>query len=390
MASKKNTRSRKNRRQNPKSRVLWIAIGVGVLLIAAVTALLIFLFTRDNPDDPADPPFNLSDYIDAPHIGEAVVNLSEIDEAYADLLTEIRYRNAEYTAADSTEIAAGQFDRVSFSYTGVPEDVEVGDDLLAALTGESSAVIGSDALYPAYTNPQNPELSTKSFEEQLIGVRLGQTIELLVTYPENGSASGVDVTPILGKRVRFTLTVTALEIATLPEITDSLISRYTNGDFGTVEQFRQDAYKTIRTQYAYLALYDLVSVKICPDELVDAETLRYIQNIALTEYDLATLTDEQIKKIYDELHDEAAEYAKSAVADRMINDFLCDYAEIRLTDAEYAAALAADFTENAVAYSYLGIDSEAELEERYGRDNLFTAYRTDKLMNTIVSLVRFE
>ncbi len=390
MASQKNSRNRKKGRQNPKSRVIPVVIGIGVLVIAAVTALLIFLFAKDKPDEPADGKFNLSDYIDAPHIADVTVRLSEIDDAYADLLTEIRYQSAEYIKTDSTEIAAGQFDRVDFSYTGVPADVEVGDDLLAALSGEASAVIASDTLYPAYTNTQNPELSTKSFEEQLIGVRLGQTIEVLVTYPENGSASGVDVTPILGKRIRFTLTVTSLEVSALPEISDSLISRYTGGDFTSVEQFRQDAYKTIKTQYAYLALYNAVSVKSCPQELVDAETVRYIQNIVLTEYDLATLTDAQIEKIYDELHDEAAAYAKSAVTDRMINEYLCDYAGVTLTDAEYAAALSADFTENAVAYSYLGIDSEAELEERYGKDNLGTTYRTDKLMNRVANLVHFE
>ena len=293
MATNKNTQSRK-KRQKPKSRILWIAIGTGALLAAAVTTLLIFLFKKDKPEEGAA--FNPADYIDAPHIGEVTVNLSEIDEAYADLLTEIRLRYATYTETDSPEIAAGPFDRIGFSYTGAPADVQIGDDLLAALTGESEAVIGSDTLYPAYTNADNPELSTKSFEDQLIGARRGQTIEILVTYPENASASGVDVRPILGKRIRFTLTITSLEIAELPEISDSLISRYTGGDFRTVEQFRQDAYKTIKTQYAYLALYNSVSVKSCPQELLDAETVRYIQNIVLTEYDLSALTDAQIEK----------------------------------------------------------------------------------------------
>lgn len=390
MASKKNTQSRKKGRQNPKSRTVWVVIGIGAILAAAVTALLIFLFAKDNPDEPSDGGINPADYLDTDTVADAAVSLAEIDEAYADLLTEIRLSYAEYRQTDSTQIAAEEFDRVSFSYTGIPADVEVGDDLLAALTGETTAVIGSDTLYPAYTDPQNPDLSTKSFEEQLIGGRLGQTLEVLVTYPEDGSASGVDVTPLLGKRIRFTLTVTALEKAVLPEISDTLISRYTGGDFGSVAEFERDAYRSIKAQYAYLALYNAVRVISCPQEAVDAEAIRYIQSVILTEYDLAALTDARIKEIYDELRDEAEEYAYAAIADRLIKDYLCDYAEITLTDAEYAAALSADFAENYIAYSYIGITDEADLEERYGIENLRTAYRTERLMDRAADLVEFR
>lgn len=388
MAVHKNTSKREKSGKFPKKYAVGLTIGIAALLIAAASLLIAhFLNKKDGgPDD--QPKINLSDYLDAPHISDVTVRLAEIDSAYGDLLTEIRLSFAEYREADGRE-AAEEFDRVSFSYTGIPADMEADGDLLAALIGESRAVIGSDTLYPAYTNPQDPGLSTKSFEEQLIGVRPGERVEVLVTYPEDASAAGVDVTELRGKRIRFTLTVTALEKAELPEISDSLISRYTGGDFQSAAEFERDAYANIKAQYAYLALYNSVRVKSCPQELLDAETVRYIQSVILEQYDLSALTDAQIEKIYDELHDEALEYANAAIADRMISDYLCDYAGVTLSDAEYAAALTADFTDNAIAYSYAGIFSEDDLEERYGSENLRTAYRVNKLMRGVADLVRF-
>lgn len=370
-----------------------IALPIGIALSAAavigIAAFLILRFTgRDGQPDETDGP-DYSPYVDAPGLDQVTVANSDIEAAYADLAAKVRLSEAEYAGAEPG-YAAGKFDRLTFSYTGAPVDTQVSSDLLSALSGQTTAVIGSDSLYPAYTDTNDPSLSTEGFEEQLIGAQAGQTLEVLVTYPKDQVSPGVDAGPILGRRVRFTVEILSLEKAKLPEMSDGLVARYTGGVFQSVEDFREDAIDRYRSQYAYLALYDAVTVKSCPQELLDAESVRYIQNTILSEYDPGELSDEQIKVLYDSLRDEAGEYARTAVTDRLKAAFLCDYAGVAFTDEEYAAALSDDFNENAAGYSYLGITDEAGMEDYFGRDNLYTAYRVNKLMNTVQRLVTFR
>lgn len=368
--------------------VLSVALG-GVLLVGA--AILLILRRAPGGSDPTegDGGFEYADCVDATGLDSVSVESERIDAAYADLIEEVRLFGASYSAAEPG-YTAKRYDRATFSYSGAPVDGTVSDELLAALSGQTTAVIGSDTLYPAYDDPNDPALSTKGFEEQLIGLAVGQSADILVTFPADQSADGVDATPILGKRVRFTVEIIALERADLPDLSDSLIARYTGGEFQSVGAFREDAYARLRARFAYQALCDAVTVKSYPEELLNAESVRYVQNIILTQYDPDSLSDGRVREIYDELRDEAEEYARSAVADRLKAECVCDFAGVSFTNDEYAAALAADFAENAAGYSYLGITSESELEEYYGKDNLSAAYRVNKLMKSVEGLVAFR
>lgn len=69
------------------------------------------------------------------------------------------------------------------------------------------------------------------FEEGLIGVDVGQTVDIPLTFPENYRS-----TDLAGKDVVFTVTVN--EIKRAPELTDELVSEISDGAYSDVESYR--------------------------------------------------------------------------------------------------------------------------------------------------------
>lgn len=70
------------------------------------------------------------------------------------------------------------------------------------------------------------------FEDGLIGVQVGETVDLPLTFPENyGNAD------LAGQDVIFTVTVN--EIKRAPELTDELVSTITDSEYSDVESYRE-------------------------------------------------------------------------------------------------------------------------------------------------------
>ena len=78
------------------------------------------------------------------------------------------------------------------------------------------------------------------FEDGLIGVTVGETVDLPLTFPESyGNAE------LAGQDVIFTVTVNSIK--ELPEITDAFIAEKT--DFDTVDAYKEDIRKTLQSSY---------------------------------------------------------------------------------------------------------------------------------------------
>lgn len=71
------------------------------------------------------------------------------------------------------------------------------------------------------------------FEDGLVGVMPGETVELNLTFPETYSS-----TELAGQEVVFTVTVNYI----VPEMTDEIVAGITDGEFSTVEDMRQYVY----------------------------------------------------------------------------------------------------------------------------------------------------
>lgn len=111
------------------------------------------------------------------------------------------------------------------------------------------------------------------FEDGLIGVAVGETVDLPLTFPENyGNAD------LAGKEVVFTVTVN--EIKRMPELTDELASTISDGEYtdaaGYRDSIRADLEEQAQAQRDMMLKSDLLTqvasgseVKEYPQEMVD-------------------------------------------------------------------------------------------------------------------------
>lgn len=113
----------------------------------------------------------------------------------------------------------------------------------------------------------------EGFEEGLVGVAVGETVDLPLTFPENyGNAD------LAGKDVVFTVTVN--EIKRMPELTDELASTISDGEYtdaaGYRDSIRADLESQAQTQKETMMKGELLTqvaagseIKEYPQEMVD-------------------------------------------------------------------------------------------------------------------------
>ena len=87
------------------------------------------------------------------------------------------------------------------------------------------------------------ELGSKSFidnfEEQLVGLNIGERKDVVVTFPENYGA-----VELAGKKAVFDCLITKIEEKQLPELNDEFASNVS--DFETLEEYKQDIRKHLQ------------------------------------------------------------------------------------------------------------------------------------------------
>lgn len=87
------------------------------------------------------------------------------------------------------------------------------------------------------------------FEEGLIGAKVGETVDVDVTFPENYSAD------MAGKAVTFKVTINSIKQTVVPELTEDWVKEHSSNT--TIDEYKQ----TIRTQMEKDAYSNLVSNK---------------------------------------------------------------------------------------------------------------------------------
>ena len=84
----------------------------------------------------------------------------------------------------------------------------------------------------------------EGFEEKLIGVNVGETVELDLTFPEAYSSNE----ELAGQDVVFEVTVNAIQKMVTPELTDEFVKEHT--DFETVDAYRESIRERLEKEYA--------------------------------------------------------------------------------------------------------------------------------------------
>lgn len=241
-------------------------------------------------------------------------------------------------------------------------------------TGSSDLKIGSDSFIDG-------------FEDGLIGVKIGETVDLNLTFPDPYKNNP----DLAGKAVVFTVTVN-YKLGTekiRPEFDDELAKKL---EYENVEEMREDLIKTIKEQKESeaennytIAIWDAViancEIKKHDDiynEYYDNFLAQYESMASMYSMELKTFIENYYGLKYEEFLTYAEEYATSCMNQELVCRAIAQNEAMTVTDEEYAEALKEYYTQYSTYFT-----DEAELENYYGKDRL----KNDILLQRSIDLV---
>lgn len=118
------------------------------------------------------------------------------------------------------------------------------------------------------------------FEDGLIGVGIGETVDLNLTFPENYTAE------LAGKEVVFTVTVN--EVKRMRELTDELVNEVTSGEFADLAAYKENVRATLEANAAE-ARENAIKTDLLSQIAATSEITEYPQE--LVDYSLAEMTN---------------------------------------------------------------------------------------------------
>ena len=177
-------------------------------------------------------------------------------------LTKLQERNARILEVTDRSVQDG--DEVNLDYSGSVDGVK-----FAGGTAEKQTlVIGSHSFI-------------EGFEEQLIGMNIGETKDINVTFPEDYHAEDLK-----GKPAVFTCTINGISVKQLPELDDEFAKDAS--EFSTLEEMKADIRKTLQEKNDKTAkdadesrlietIVDAATIDL-PDVMVEDQIDEYIQD----------------------------------------------------------------------------------------------------------------
>nr|MBR6778129.1 trigger factor [Clostridia bacterium] len=184
------------------------------------------------------------------------------------------------------------------------------------------------------------------FEDQVVGMSIGETKDINVTFPENYQAEALK-----GKPAVFTVKVNAIQGKELPEVTDEFIKEATGSE--TVEEYKAKTRERLQKQADRKANDDTensileaiaanTEVEI-PQAMIDREIDSLVQKfeyqlmyqgLKLQDYlDFVKMTMEDFRKNYEE-------QAKKNVTNQLIISYIIKAENIEATEEEVDAKIA--------------------------------------------------
>lgn len=162
------------------------------------------------------PDYTASDYVTLGEYKGLVVTLEPITVTETEVDEEIRY-NVQLAEALETynEGQVQEGDTANIDFEGKLD----GEAFDGGTSMGYDLIIGSGSFIDG-------------FEDGLIGVSVGETVDLPLTFPENYGN-----TDLAGKEVVFTVTVNSIK--RMPELTDELVKTISNGEYTDVESYRK-------------------------------------------------------------------------------------------------------------------------------------------------------
>ena len=209
------------------------------------------------------------------------------------------------------------------------------------------------------------------FEDGLIGVEIGATVDLPLTFPENYHSED-----LAGKEVIFTVTVH--EVSRLPELSDDLISTVTEGEYTDIASYKEYVAEEIKAgneaNREYMIQADLLTqiasssqINGYPQELVDYEAVTvkayYADMAAAYSMELADFLSSFFGLTEEQFNEEVLLLCQQNLQQELYLKAIAETEGIVVDDASYEECLANYMTIYGEGYA-----TEEEFVAAYGED----------------------
>lgn len=183
------------------------------------------------------------------------------------------------------------------------------------------------------------------FEDGLIGVAVGDTVDLPLTFPENYGSE-----ELAGADVVFTVTVN--EIKRVPELTDEVANAVTGGDYPDVASYRESVRAELAEEKEEQIKNNLVGELLTqiantseisgyPQEMIDYNVTLLEQNYRgvaqMYSMEFEDFLEAYLEMTPDEFHNEAVMTCKELLQQEMYLKAIAEAEGLDLTDEEYEA-----------------------------------------------------
>ena len=315
------------------------------------------------------PEYNAKDYVTVGTYKGLAAEVTKTEISDADVEGEMNIdlemaveEKALYEQVTEGTVADG--DIVNIDYEG-----KIDGEAFDGGTGNYDLEIGSGSFIPG-------------FEEQLVGMTVGDTIDINVTFPDSYYEE------LAGKEAVFT--VTANYIKKTPETNDELVSKATDGEYETIADYlayekqkltdqaeqsrKSEAYNELMTQ-----LFNTFTINSLPEELVDY-SLANARNQYIQMAQMYGMTYEDLVAAYGVDQTTFEGYLKedieTSLKQEMVLNAIAEEENITVSDTEYQEGA----QRYAESYGYESVES---FEEAYSQNDI----RTSLLMNKVMEFV---
>lgn len=222
------------------------------------------------------------------------------------------------------------------------------------------------------------------FESGLVGAKIGDTVDLNLTFPENyGNAD------LAGAEVVFTVKVNSVK--RMPEVTDELVSKITDGDYKTVGEYREfqkqeltaeaeEARKSTVRNELMTMLYNTCKVNAHPQEVIDYEAARAKQYYETYAAYYGMELKDFISQMYGMEEDAFNSYMdssiRSSLEQEMILGAIFETEGLEVTDAM--------FEEYCEKYAQTaGLENAADFKAQYDENLIRVSIKSEEAMNLV-------
>ena len=277
---------------------------------------------------------NPEDYIELGLYKGLEITMPSGEVSEEDIEDELNY--LAYTFAEEEVLAEGV--------------VEDGDVANIDYVGTKDGVAFEGGSASGYDLTIGSNMFIDGFETGLIGKKIGDTVDLNLTFPENYNSE-----ELAGEDVVFTVTIHSVKRYIAPELTDELIEEISEGEYDNLEDYKVALEKQIgedNAEYAQLKLYtDLFNMAVdnaeikkdIPNDYIQAKVARLLINAQ--DYaeaygvDFNTFLEQYMQMTQDEYNTQSIEYAKKAAKESLVLMAIANAEGIEVTDEEFDKAV---------------------------------------------------